>query len=241
MKTKQIFTAVAIILISTSSFAEPSAAHIKDPKRDTNIEEARGALAGMIIGAGIAGPIGAGVGGIVGGAVFGKMLGTSRIANDLEVELEQQAIAHNKKQEEMDFEIANLYVALDQLVEMQTTNWNRREIPILFRTDSNNIEYHYESQLDEIAQTLSSNTGIKINLSGFADRRGDRDYNQKLSEKRVRQVRTYLINKGVNSRQIQAVAFGESRPLAEQESPENNFFDRRVLMQFTGDVDIATR
>jgi outer membrane protein OmpA-like peptidoglycan-associated protein len=32
-------------------------------------------------------------------------------------------------------------------------------------------------------------------------------------------------------------AFGESKPLSQEETPENHFFDRRVVMQFSFDLD----
>ncbi len=47
---------------------------------------------------------------------------------------------------------------------------------------------------------------------------------------------------GVSVRQIAAQAYGESRPVSEEESAENNFFDRRVVMKFVPAEDsVAAR
>jgi outer membrane protein OmpA-like peptidoglycan-associated protein len=80
-------------------------------------------------------------------------------------------------------------------------------------------------------------------LAGFADRRGDDQFNQALSEKRVRRVKRFLVNSGVNSTQVIGTAFGETQPLNPAESLESNFFDRRVVVELKLDIDrkLATR
>ena len=215
-------------VVTTSAAAAP---------KKTEAEETRGAAVGLVVGAVVGGPIGAGVGAMVGGAVLGKLVGYHRINRELESEM--ISLAHKKKsnEEEMHSEIANLDDELKRMIEIQTASWNSRQLPIQFKTASSDIEQHYQAQLNEIARILSRNLDTRVSLSGFADRRGDHLYNQTLSENRVSNVHAYLTSRGVKKNQIVTNAFGESKPLSQEETPENHFFDRRVVMQFSFDLD----
>ena len=234
MKTRQMIVMLVVMLIGSSSFAK---------QRDTLPEERRGVAAGAVIGGVLGGPIGAGVGAMVGGGLIGKLVGVNRINRELAAEMKQQASSHQQNKVEMQAVVTNLGVELDRMIDIQTGTWNRREHPIQFRTNSSKIETHYESQLYEIALNLSRNQETGVTLSGFADRRGDVKHNQKLSEQRVDAVKAFLLSQGVQENQIQEKAFGETKPLKEQETSENNFFDRRVVLEFSTDVDsqVATR
>jgi len=229
------------MLVGTTSFAG---------ERKTAVEEQRGAIAGAVVGAGLAGPFGAAVGAIFGGGIVGKLVGVTRINRELESELNQQVVTNRQQLKTYSYEekknssqVKALNDELGRLLKSQTASWNSRQLPIQFRTNSSKIEAHYESQLYEIALNLSQNQETSVILSGFADRRGDAEHNQKLSEQRVGAVKAFLLGRGVQENQIQEHAFGETKPLKEQETSENNFFDRRVVLEFSTDVDsqVATR
>lgn len=237
MKVKQLVIAMAL-----TGLALPSVA-----REPATVEENRGLLSGLVIGAAVGGPIGAGFGAIIGGGIIGKTIGTiredRRVKNEKIDEL--QAIVDNQSKEKklLEQSIAALSQDLDRVLAVQTTDAQRPDVPIQFRTGSSDIEVHYQSQLDKIAVVLARNPDTTITLSGFADRRGDSKSNQVLSQKRVSNVRSYLIKRGVRQGQVDAVAFGESRPLQSDESLENNFFDRRVVMELSFDIhsNLATR
>lgn len=210
---------------------------------DTSKEEGRGMLAGAVIGAGVGGPFGAGLGAIIGGGIVGKLIGVSRINkelvvqnNDLEQMFKSRQTAELDNSKIMKIQIANLSKELELMLEVQTASWNSRQLPIQFRTGSSEIESQYRQQLEQIARILSRNLDTKVGLSGFADRRGDSSFNQILSESRVSTVQSYLLSRGVKSNQILTNAFGESQPISKEESSENDFFDRRVVMQFSFDI-----
>lgn len=211
-----------------SAFAEP---------KNTEREETRGAIAGLVVGAAVAGPIGAGVGAMVGGAVIGKLFGYNRINRELETEVVKLEADNKINTTKMHTEISNLDEELKNMIEIQTASWNSRQLPIQFRTASSDIEQHYQKQLNEIARILSRNLDTRVSLSGFSDQRGDHLYNQSLSENRVANVHSYLISRGVKTNQIVTKAFGESQPLSTEDTSESHFFDRRVVMQFSFDID----
>ena len=215
-------------VVTESAFAAP---------KKTEKEETRGALTGMVVGAAVGGPIGAGVGAMLGGAVIGKLVGYHRINRELESEVVNLESNHTVNAKKMHTEIADLDKELKRMIEIQTASWNSRQLPIQFKTASSDIEQHYQKQLNEIARILSRNLDTRVSLSGFADRRGDHLYNQTLSENRVANVHAYLISQGVNKNQIVTSAFGESQPLSVEQTADTHFFDRRVVMQFSFDVD----
>ena len=72
---------------------------------------------------------------------------------------------------------------------------------------------------------------MSVHLSGFADRNGDEEANLALSDARVMQVKTLLINHGISENNINTQALGESSPIDTQQSYQNDFYDRRVQVQ----------
>jgi OmpA-OmpF porin, OOP family len=64
---------------------------------------------------------------------------------------------------------------------------------------------------------------------GHTDSQGDDAYNQELSERRAGAVRQYLIETyGIAADRLEAEGFGESRPVADNETPEGRQQNRRV-------------
>ncbi len=82
--------------------------------------------------------------------------------------------------------------------------------------------------LDKAATTLKEWGNVKVEVAGHTDSRSDDDYNQKLSQRRAEAVRTYLIGKGVAADRLTAKGYGESSPVADNETEEGRFKNRRV-------------
>jgi outer membrane protein OmpA-like peptidoglycan-associated protein len=83
--------------------------------------------------------------------------------------------------------------------------------------------------LDAIAATLRANPQIAlVEIQGHSDERGDDRANLLLTDGRAAQVRTYLIDHGVESRRLQSRGYGESRPLCPGHNEECWSRNRRV-------------
>jgi len=91
---------------------------------------------------------------------------------------------------------------------------NRRELVVF-----NEIYYEYNSinlktgatrELDLLANYLLNNPLIRVELSSHTDARGQRAYNQKLSNDRAQEAKRYLINKGVSDFRVIAIGKGEN-------------------------------
>ena len=65
-----------------------------------------------------------------------------------------------------------------------------------------------------------------IRLEGHCDKRGTREYNLALGEKRAIEVKNYLIIKGVSSSKIKVISYGEEKPI-ELGSDESSWKENR--------------
>jgi sortase system peptidoglycan-associated protein len=199
-------------------------------------EEKKGAVIGGVVGAVVGGPWGAGIGALLGGSWIGKTVGNGRIQRALVADIaDMNAALQDQDQEATTLrqEVARLRASLLQAKSAASFANTAPEIPIQFRTAESTIAEHYTQPLDELAATIARRPTARVMLAGFADRRGDEVFNLKLSEQRVLAVKRFLMYRGVAESQIETTAFGETRPVAEEQTAENNFFDRRVVMQFS--------
>ena len=86
----------------------------------------------------------------------------------------------------------------------------------LFAYDKANLQAAGKAALDDAAAKIKANPEIKsVTVTGHTDRIGSDAYNQKLSERRAKQVAAYLAAQGVDSSIITAVGKGESEPVVQ--------------------------
>jgi len=86
---------------------------------------------------------------------------------------------------------------------------------ILFDYDSSAIRDEFRPLLEHHAQYLRDNKQIKIILQGHTDERGSPEYNIALGQRRAEAVLQALSLLGVPENQMEAVSFGEEKPVAE--------------------------
>ncbi|WP_339719219.1 sortase-associated OmpA-like protein PdsO [uncultured Paraglaciecola sp.] len=228
MNKTKITTAVAFTcLLSSSAIAEQRSSQEK-----TN--EVIGFSSGVIVGSAIAGPLGGVIAGIFGVMIAEDVNSDKKLetANNLLQQKDQELFVMQQNFEQAKeramLQIASMDSALEQSIPNIESN-------IQFKTASYDLENHYKTQLDLIAQTLRKNPKLKITLSGFADKRGDSTSNQALSEQRALSVKQYLVNKEVNEEQVITNSFGESSLVSAGEHFEDDFFDRRVMLRVSDD------
>lgn len=86
----------------------------------------------------------------------------------------------------------------------------------LFGFDKANLLAEGKAELDQAADKIKANPKItNVIVTGHTDRLGSFDYNQKLSERRAKQVAEYLASKGVDQSIIASTGRGESVPVIE--------------------------
>jgi outer membrane protein OmpA-like peptidoglycan-associated protein len=82
--------------------------------------------------------------------------------------------------------------------------------------------------LDEAVAIMKANPKITGEVHGHTDNTGSEAHNQKLSEARARAVRDYFIKQGIAPERIRAKGFGETNPVASNDTIEGRAMNRRV-------------
>lgn len=83
--------------------------------------------------------------------------------------------------------------------------------------------------LDDVAEILRDNPDIrKIRIEGHTDSRGSDSYNKKLSDRRAKSVRQYLIDAGIDPDRMDAEGYGEERPVDPAQNETAWELNRRV-------------
>ncbi|WP_166112277.1 sortase-associated OmpA-like protein PdsO [Pseudoalteromonas sp. Z9A5] len=226
-------TLIALTLIASFCTEAFASAATHTPSKEGHKETAIGLGTGAIIGGVVGGPIGAFVGAFAGG-----LIGESKVADNKIAEQEraitvmkektndyQHVLNHNNMLEQQVEVLANQN---EQLTQVQINNL--LAMTVQFKTGSSVIASHFALQLDQLVALLNNQPQLALDLSGFADQRGDEQANLLLSKARVDAVQSYLIKHGVSHKRLSTQAFGEQQTLASSNTVEDNFFDRRVTL-----------
>lgn len=87
-------------------------------------------------------------------------------------------------------------------------------------------------ELDKLYDIMNRSE-IVVEFGGHTDNVGSEEANQNLSQERVNSVKSYLVDKGINTARIAAVGYGESQPVANNETDEGRQKNRRVELKIT--------
>lgn len=107
-----------------------------------------------------------------------------------------------------------------------------------FATGRASIESSSDSLLDAVASTLRFRSDIRlVVVEGHTDNVGAPERNQALSEERAAAVRTALVERGVAPDRLVVEAYGESRPIASNDTREGREMNRRVVFRIVDKSD----
>lgn len=90
------------------------------------------------------------------------------------------------------------------------------------------------STLDEVAAALIKSPALTVAIGGHTDSQGNPGANQELSQARANTVRNYLISKGVAGTRMTAAGFGQTKPIADNATPDGRQRNRRIEFSVTG-------
>jgi len=99
---------------------------------------------------------------------------------------------------------------------------------VLFSSASATLLNTAQSRLKEVAHALMEQKERKLLIEGHTDSQGSDAYNLDLSQKRAESVRSFLVSQGYPADKIDAKGMGETRPIADNGSPEGRANNRRV-------------
>jgi outer membrane protein OmpA-like peptidoglycan-associated protein len=110
---------------------------------------------------------------------------------------------------------------------------------ITFATNQSTIQPQFQATLDQVASTLAEYPKTMIDVLGHTDSDGAEAYNQALSERRAQAVSSYLASRGVNAVRIATMGYGETRPIASNETADGKAQNRRVEIKVVPAVQSA--
>ena len=99
---------------------------------------------------------------------------------------------------------------------------------ILFDSSKATIKSQSFGALDQIVDILKQDQTICIEIHGHTDSSGLAKLNQTLSEKRADAVKKYIFQKGVEYKRIESMGFGDTKPIAPNDTKEGKFKNRRI-------------
>lgn len=99
---------------------------------------------------------------------------------------------------------------------------------ITFDFNSYSVRPEFQSTLDQVANTLAAYPQTYVDVLGHTDSVGSDAYNQTLSEQRARAVANYLTARGVNPARIATRGYGETMPIASNDTDAGRAQNRRV-------------
>ncbi len=100
-----------------------------------------------------------------------------------------------------------------------------------FDFNSAEIKPQYYPLLDRVAQILKDNPSLRVEIQGHTDSIGSEEYNQKLSLRRAQAVADYLASHGIQADRMRVTGFGESDPVASNDTEEGRAKNRRVQIK----------
>ncbi len=97
-----------------------------------------------------------------------------------------------------------------------------------FEFDSADLTADSVPSLKAVLEYLKDNPGVKITIEGHCDTSGDTSLNPVLSQNRANSVKNWLVQQGADGSRLSSVGMSDSRPIADNSTPEGQAKNRRV-------------
>ena len=120
-------------------------------------------------------------------------------------------------------------VVVEEVAVAEPAEAVRVELDVKFDFDKAQFKQESYGDIKALADFMKQYPQTSTVVEGHTDSVGSDAYNQGLSERRANAVREVLVNQyGVESGRVQAVGYGESRPVADNATAEGRAINRRV-------------
>ena len=187
---------------------------VSDTTKGAGIGAAAGAVVGLLTGGDAAAHrknalIAAGVGALAGGAIGNYM---------------------DRQEANLRHDLAGTGVSVTRIGDNITLNMPGN---ITFKSDSAELDPSFFKVLNSVNVVVKKYNKTVVEVAGHTDSTGAADYNQKLSERRANSVAQYLESQGLANNRVVTVGAGESRPVADNTTPEGRQANRRVELTLT--------
>jgi len=200
---------------------------------------------GAAIGALVAGPAGAIIGAGVGG-FLGERLQLAASVDTLETSLHQSRADAEDLRSVLGAERAQLLRMREDRsrLDQQIAELEQREslaadlqLAVLFRTGSSELDSDAVTRIDRLAELMVHDSALSVRLDGYADPRGDAEYNMSLSRSRASTVRDALTERGISPARVRTQAHGMSFSSATEGDLDAYALERRVNISLNLEPD----
>ena len=99
---------------------------------------------------------------------------------------------------------------------------------IVFGSGSATIQEESFPRLDRVVEYMTHMPSSRIRVAGHTDNVGNPRRNQQLSEQRAQAIRQYLVDHGIDGGRIEAVGYGDTQPVASNDTEEGRQQNRRI-------------
>jgi outer membrane protein OmpA-like peptidoglycan-associated protein len=187
---------------------------ISDTTKGAGIGAATGIVVGLLTGGDAAAHrknalIAAGVGALAGGAIGNYM---------------------DRQQAELRHDLAGTGVSVTRMGDNITLNMPGN---ITFKSGSSELDPSFYKVLNSVNLVVKKYNKTVVEVAGHTDNVGAAEYNQQLSERRANSVAQYLESQGLANNRVVTVGAGETRPVADNSTPEGRQANRRVELTLT--------
>jgi OOP family OmpA-OmpF porin len=100
--------------------------------------------------------------------------------------------------------------------------------PLHFESDKSAVPADDVETVKALAAIAGQCPESRLEIGGHTDEEGSQAYNQALSERRAIAVMKAMISKGVAAERLSAVGYGETVPLATNDTEEGRTVNRRI-------------
>jgi outer membrane protein OmpA-like peptidoglycan-associated protein len=187
---------------------------ISDTTKGAGIGAAAGAVVGLLTGGNAAAHrknalIAAGVGALAGGAIGNYM------------DRQEASLRHD---------LAGTGVGVTRMGDNITLNMPGN---ITFKSNSADLDPSFYKVLNSVNVVVKKYNKTVVEVAGHTDNTGATQYNQALSEHRADAVARYLESQGLANNRVVTVGAGETRPVADNSTPDGRQANRRVELTLT--------
>ena len=191
-------------------------------------------------GIGIGGAVGAALGGPVGfiagaaiGAAFGDKYHQEKAAQAELASTQQELVQVNQALTRSMHDVESLQAENRELSDKQELITQLR-MQVLFHTGEAQMDARANERLKDMAEVLKISPEVNVRLDGYADPRGDEEFNLKLSSSRADTVKQALVDAGVDEERIHVFSHGEDPEVADETDLDALALTRRVTVKLYG-------
>ena len=105
---------------------------------------------------------------------------------------------------------------------------------VFYEIDSWELKKESILELNNLADLLSYNKNLIVEIGGYTDSTGTDEHNLTLSEKRASSVVNYLVSKGISSARLKSKGYGNSSPIGNNVTTEGRKLNRRTEAKIIG-------